>query len=432
MDIHTNGNDSGVDTGAIKAIQLQSESSGGIDVQFASCNSSSISVCSESHDNKTPFLDCKRSIDCIESSSLSTDRQRRLRQSPPKNRSRLTAETNQIKSTCTEGASKNRIRAASANRVVNQRGAPILATTERATSRDRQKTSNLQSSPKKRMKPMPGKSEQQSSILRRTSFVCRSEDGRWPSNQFRSFNKNEMLVIKSKVGPIMLTTTRKQKVKSEEDLSTIVRRQSTRGSPLQYQKATSKTLINHEASIQTTLDSQNFNKPQIDTRDREIQQLKEMIEAMDAENKTLRLNLTERSQSLTLIESQLNREREEKDQTQHSDHALEEKQAEIYKLRQLCDQLQVDMNRSIQMNRSILEEKKCFEKETSELEDFLQDEKAVISDALRDAENEIECLVEKLKQKEKEVDRLEDECRHLVRISEQRRLFIILTLVLYN
>lgn len=473
-----------------------------LDVQFASCNSSSMSVCSDSHDSKTTFLDFKSGIDCTsesESSTMSTDRQQRLGKSPSKNRSRLTTETNQTKSICTDIVSKNRIRAAAGNRGVNQRtsGALILATTERRESRDRQKTPNLQLSPKKRLKPtlsLPENSEQAESeensqkkipISRRPSSVSRgtptsnkifmeTEDGRWPSNQFRSMinvqgrNKNEMLVIKSKIGPIMLTKIRKKKVKSEEDLSssieakermfssTIVKKQSTRRSPPRYQKTTSKTRIYHEASIQTTLAGQILDKPQIDTHGREIHQLKQMIEAMDAENQALRLNLTERSQSLTFIENQLKQEREEKaamekvflneepntdeshnplilkPEIQHSDHKLEEKQAEIYKLRQFCDQLQVDMNKSIQMNRSILEEKKCFEKETLELQDFLQDEKAVINEALRDAENDIECLVEKLKQKEKEIDRLEDECRHLVRISEQRRLFIILTLVSYN
>lgn len=414
-----NGNDSGIDTGATKVIQLQ--------CAFTSCNSSSVSVCSDSHESKTHFMDCKRGIDCetseSESSSLSTERQR-VRQSPPKNRSRLSAETNE-----TNGGKKNRIRAASTNRLVNQRsyGAPILP--ERARSRDRQQTLNLLS-PKKRLKAtlsLHGKSEhvenensqKKSSILKRTSSVSRRtleiEDGRWPSNQFRSMtnvqgrNKNEMLVIKSKVGP------RKKEIRSEEDLSssiesTIVRRQSTRGSTQRDQKIISKTFINHAALV-------NLHKQQIDTRDKEIQELKEMIEAMDAENKTLRLKLTEKFQSLTLVESDNPLIFES--QIQHSH--LEEKKSEIFKLREFCDQLQVDMNRSVQ---SMLKEKINFEKETLELQDFLQDEKAVISDALRDAENEIECLVEKLKQKEREIDRLEDECRHLVRISEQRRSFI--------
>lgn len=56
------GNDSGVDTGATNPVQLQralsnnsagyASSSGGLDAQFASCNSSLLSVCSDSNDGK--------------------------------------------------------------------------------------------------------------------------------------------------------------------------------------------------------------------------------------------------------------------------------------------------------------------------------------------------------------------------------------------
>lgn len=546
---HGDGNDSGVDTGVTNPIQLQralsnnsagyASSSGGLDAQFASCNSSLLSVCSDSQDGKTTVLSCKGSIDCTsengsESSSLSGDKQR-LRQTPPKKRVGVT-EPSQSKSPRSSDACKARARAVSANRMSCGR-APNLATTERARSRDKQITPNSQTSPTKRIKPGslptnvkdPNTPVQRSSTLRRAASVTRrtpsvtpsTEDGRWPSNQFRSASKvqnrtaNESLVIKTKVGPIVLdnkpdrfsTMPRRKKVKSEEDLtdwrlnrsssttrdrmtsSTIVRRLSTRESPSKpltavpprYQKPTSKTLIYHEASIQTALTSQDIDdafdgnpkeiyvdavskvhrESQVDIRDKEIEELEEKIKAMAAENKTLRQNLVERSQMLTTMEQQLNREKDEKDamkkelqsntervmgmlelvhaapttetdascdsllmlesQIQLSGHALEAKQSEINTLRKFCDQLQAEMNRSVQVQQSLLEEKKCFEKESSELQDFLQDEKTAIFEALKDAETEIEEFQGKLKQKEQEVERLQDECRHLVRISEQRR-----------
>lgn len=553
---HGDGNDSGVDAGATNPIQLQralsnnsagyASSSGGLDAQFASCNSSLLSVCSDSHDGKTTVMSCNRSIDCTsengsESSSLSGEKQQRLKPTPPKKRTGL-SEVNQAKSPrSSDGSSagNNRIRAASANRVMSHRkyGAPSLATTERARSRDKQITSNSKSTSMKRLKPgslLPAgakditpvqEKQEKYSTLRRTPSVNRrtpsctpsTEDGRWPSNQFRSSTKvqnrnvNETLVIKTKVGPIVLapdkslTTPRRKKVKSEEDLSewrsnrsssttrdrmsssTIVRRLSTREHPNReislfpprYHKPTSKTLIYHEASIQTALTSQDIDnafsgnpkevqidavikvhrESQVDIRDKEIEQLEGKLKAMDAENKKLRQNLVERSQLLTSMESQLIREREEKaamkkelqsntervlsmlelvapttepdascdsllmleSQIQLSGHALEEKQIEINKLRQFCHQLQAEMKRSIEVQQALLEEKKCFEKESSELQDFLQDEKAAIFEALKDAEREIEGYEEKLKQKEQEMERLKDECRHLVRISEQRR-----------
>ncbi|XP_031622920.1 uncharacterized protein LOC116340515 [Contarinia nasturtii] len=534
--VNGDGNDSGVDTGATKPIQLQralsnnsagyASSSGGLDVQFASCNSSLLSVCSDSHDGKTTILSCKMSADCTsengsESSSLSGDKQR-LRQASPKKRVGLN-ETNQLKTSRNSecSAAKNRARAASANRATNHRsyGAPLLATSERARSRDKQITSNSQS-PIKRVKPgsLPTNTkdvQQKSSTLKRTASVSRrqtpsgtpskEDDGRWPSNQFRSASKvqnrntNDPLIIKTKVGSIVLenrtTLSRQTKVKSEEDLSewrpnrsssttrdrmtssTIIRRESLRARespikgisafPPRYQKP-SKTIIYHEAAIQTAITGQDIhdafggNPPevridavlkihresQVDIRDKEIEQLEEKLKKMDAENKKLRQNLIERSQLLTSMESQLTRERDEKvamkkelqsntervlgmlelvhaspatepcdtscdsllmleSQIQLSGHVLEEKQIEINTLRHFCNQLQAEMNRSMQVQQNLLEEKKCFEKETTELQDFLQVEK--------------EALFEELKQKDLEVERLQEECRHLVRISEQRR-----------
>lgn len=586
---NADGNDSGVDTGATvisnPPIQLQralsnnsagyASSSGGHDAQFASCNSSLLSVCSDSHDGKITVMSCKGSIDCTsengsESSSVSGDKHNnnRLRQTPPKkrvgvidpNQSKLSPRSYDSSVSGGSSSSKARIRATSANRALNGRNfcAPNLATTERARSRDKQITSNSQSSPTKRTKPTtlttnikmemtPVKTS--STTLRRAASVTRrttptsctpsTEDGRWPSIQLRSASKtpnrtivaaNESLVIKTKIGPIVLDNKpvdrfstlprRQKKVKSEEDLSewrsnrsssttrdrmsvsTIVRRFSSREAPNKstttvpprYQKSTGKTLIYHEAAIQTAITSQDIDDAfagnpkdiqidaiakvdrvcQVDIRDREIEQLEERIKMMSAENKTLRQNLVERSQILTSMEQQIMRERDEKEamkkelqsntervlgmlelvhaapttpttetdaagagavggagacdsllmlesQIQLSGHALEQKQTEINTLRKFCKQLQAEMNRTLQVQHSLLEEKKTFEKETTELQDFLQDEKTAIFEALKDAESELEESQAKMKVKEQEVERLQDECRHLVRISEQRR-----------
>lgn len=551
--VNGDGNDSGVDAGVINPIQLRralsnnsagyASSSGDLDAQFASCNSSLMSVCSDSNDGKTTVLKCKRSTDCTsengsESSSLSDEKQR-LRQTPQKKRTGL-CESNQSKSprSSDSSTSKNRVRAASANRLTSHRsfGAQNLGTTERARSRDKQVTPNSQLSPTKRLKPgsLPKNAlnQQKTATLRRTASVSRkptpsctpsTEDGRWPSNQFRSASKvqnhttNEPLIIKTKVGSIVLenkpdrtsTLTRRTKVKSEEDLSewrtnrnnsttrdrmtssTLVRRLSTRDTlskgtlhfPPRYQKSTSRTLIYHEVSIQTALTSQDIDdafggnpkevqidavskihrESQVDIRDKEVEELEHKLKAVHAENKKLRQKLEERSHLMISMENQLSREREEKiamkkelqnntervlgmlelvhaapttepdascdgllilqSQIQLSGHALEEKQIEINTLRKFCTQLQAEMNRSIQVQQDLLAEKRCFEKETSEMQDFLQDEKAAIFEALKDAECEIEQYQEKLKVKEQEVERLQDECRHLVRISEQRRYF---------
>lgn len=567
-----NGNDSGVDTGitTTDTIQLQRAlsnnsagyaSSGGMDAQFASCNSSLLSVCSDSNDGKLTVVSFKANIDCTseggsESSSLSGDKQRQRQSSSSKKRVGV-AEATQSKSSrkFENTVAKCRTRAASLNRAAVQRsGAPNLATTERARSRDKQITSNScanttikrSSSMRRPIKPdsLPTAFRESTpphknaSLTRATSVTRRTPscttpsnegDGRWPSIANRSApkafhrNANENLVIKTKAGPIVLenkpngdkflTLPRRKKVKSEEDLtdrrfsrssstnrermtsSAVVRRTSMRESPNKShpprsQKTPCRTIIYHETSIQTCLTGSDIDdafsgnvkeiqieavqrvhrESQVDIRDKEIERLEEKINAMTTANASLQHNLNERSQLLVAMEQQLVREREEKSamkkelqsntervlgmlelvhaapstendnacdnllmlesQIQLSGHVLEEKQCEINTLRQFCKELQAEMNRTIQVQQNLLEERKCFEKETSELQDFLQDEKTAIVEALKDAETEIDQYQTKLKQKEQDVERLQDECRHLVRISEQRRFVITKTFLL--
>ena len=199
---------------------------------------------------------------------------------------------------------------------------------------------------------------------------------------------------------------------------------------------------------------------QVDIRDKEIEKLQEKIRQMDSEYKTLEGTCAERSQTLLVTEQQLTREKEEKQamakelqsntervlgmlalvhaapakdeencdsllmlesQIQQSGHALVEKQCEIEKLYSFCKKLQQEMHRSILVQRSLLVEKEEFEKESTELQDFLQDEKTALVDALKEAETECERSNNILVQKDVDIERLQEECRHLVRISEQRR-----------
>lgn len=557
-------NDSGVDTGVALAnpVQLQralsnnsggyTSSSGGLDGQFASCNSSLLSVCSDSNEEKPSIVQGKISNDCTsengsESSSVSGGKQR-LKQNSAKKRVALT-EPQQTKTTFTADTIRSRLRATSVNRTTERTsiGTPSLSTSERARSRDKQVTSNSSSkknspsSPAKRaIKPttlsingnssgnVSDTAQRVATVRRAVSMSRRStnctpntEDGRWPSIVNRSasktHNRNESVMIRTKMGHIVLenkaqtpdryvtqTLPRRKRSNSEEDLSewrntsyrsssttrdrmtssTIIRRPSSRESPnkpnhslLGIRNQKPKTLIYHEALVQTVLTSQDIDDAfagkareipvnaitqvsrecQADLRDKHIERLEEQIRSLTADNASLKKNLTERSQLLSTMEQHLNRERDEKtviqqnterflemlrtvngiqtteidnkcdslsmleSQIQLSGHALEKKQSEIDRLRKFCQELQTEMSRSNQMQQSLLEEKKCFEKETSELQDFLQDEKAAIVEALKDAETEIEKYESNVKQKDKEIERLQDECRHLVRICEQRR-----------
>lgn len=246
-----------------------------------------------------------------------------------------------------------------------------------------------------------------------------------------------------------------------------------------------KTMIYHEAAMQTVLTCRDIDDAfagvardipieqvatvcaasQVDIRDKQIEQYEHCVELMNVELNKMKVALQERSQVMAAMEQQMARERDDKvamerelqsntkrvlamldlvhgattdssaadatadgdslllleSQIQLSGHILEERQCEINTLRQFCKELQTEMNRSQMVQQSLLDERKCFERETTELQDFLQDEKAAIVEALRDAETEVEASREKMKEKDANIERLQDECRHLIRISEQRR-----------
>uniref|UniRef100_W8ASM2 Uncharacterized protein n=1 Tax=Ceratitis capitata TaxID=7213 RepID=W8ASM2_CERCA len=115
--------------------------------------------------------------------------------------------------------------------------------------------------------------------------------------------------------------------------------------------------------------------------------------------------------SLLMLESQI----------QMSGHELIERQHEIGQLRQLCRTLQMEMERSLAAQECLLQEKAAIEQESSELQDFLQHEKSALCDALKELETEHQTCKQQLAGREEEVKVLRDECRHLVRLNEQRR-----------
>ncbi|XP_037936186.1 uncharacterized protein LOC119670123 isoform X2 [Teleopsis dalmanni] len=115
--------------------------------------------------------------------------------------------------------------------------------------------------------------------------------------------------------------------------------------------------------------------------------------------------------SLLMLESQI----------QLSGHELFERQQEIGQLRQLCRSLQLEMERSLATQECLLQEKAEIEQESNELQDFLQHEKVTMCDALKEIESEYQHCKQQLSNRDEEVKVLRDECRHLVRLNEQRR-----------
>lgn len=256
-------------------------------------------------------------------------------------------------------------------------------------------------------------------------------------------------------------------------------KQTTTKKQLQQPTAVCKTRIYHETGSQTALTSadivkafsgvtpsarpvdsveQRDQESQVDIRDQELERLRDEVR-----------HLAQREQELT---SKLKRERDEKlamqrelhlntervmgllnlarvasngkivdvstptsdegesnhdsllmleSQIQLSGHELLERQQEVGHLRKLCRSLQAEMERSIMQQECLMQEKTALEQESNELQDFLQHEKAAMCDALKDLENEYQQCKQQMASKDEEIKVLRDECRHLVRLNEQRR-----------
>ncbi|XP_053690139.1 uncharacterized protein LOC128738788 [Sabethes cyaneus] len=248
-------------------------------------------------------------------------------------------------------------------------------------------------------------------------------------------------------------------------------------------KLVQKTKIYHETSVQTAITCKDvedaFNgkakdirvdavekcqkATQSDIRDKEMEKLEEKVKKLTTEYTALMTKHSEKSQLVTSLEQKLLKEREEKlaaqkelqnnservlgmlgsvhgipsmesasggecdsllileSQLQMSGCVLEKKQEEIIRLQQICRSLQADMERSLKNQEELLRQKTEVEEESSEMQDFLQAEKAACVEALKEAELEAFQLRQSVAHRETELERQQEECRHLVRIGEQRR-----------
>lgn len=241
-----------------------------------------------------------------------------------------------------------------------------------------------------------------------------------------------------------------------------------------------KTKIFHETSVQTAITNQDLedafagnakNLPRVDAvemvtretqsdiRDKELEKLRSQLERMSADHSQLLSKLSDKSQAVTQLEKELLKEREDKltvqkelqtntervmhmletfqagpavaeegdsllmleSQLMISGSVLEKQQEEIIKLQGICRAMHRDMEKSLKVQDNLIKQKNELEEESTELQDFLQAEKVAFMEALKEAENENQQHKNKIAQRESDLERQQEECRHLVRICEQRR-----------
>ncbi|XP_030768385.1 myosin-15-like [Sitophilus oryzae] len=254
-------------------------------------------------------------------------------------------------------------------------------------------------------------------------------------------------------------------------------------SSLYVPKNKAKTKIYHEMNIQTALTMCDINKAlngamvspkdpqdidqctkevQVDIHSKEMEKLKNQLrnltekydsllsqhkdqteklnetesrlKAETLEKKGLREELNNNSQRVLAILGQAeNTEATESSSSNDSLLVLEnrfqnvsqviiQQEEEIAKLNNYCRSFQIDLEKSLAAQKTLLQQHQDLEAESIELQEFLQAEKTTLADALKEAEGEIKRYQQVFIEKDKEIAEQQEECKQLARLSEQRRL----------
>ncbi|XP_034937954.1 rho-associated protein kinase 1 [Chelonus insularis] len=106
---------------------------------------------------------------------------------------------------------------------------------------------------------------------------------------------------------------------------------------------------------------------------------------------------------------------------QESGQVVANQQVEIADLQSLCRILNRDLEKSLAAQKALLQHQQEVEAETMELQEFLQLEKTAMAEAMKEVEADLKEKEEKLAHITEELETKTEECKHLVRISEQRR-----------
>ena len=109
---------------------------------------------------------------------------------------------------------------------------------------------------------------------------------------------------------------------------------------------------------------------------------------------------------------------------------LLEQRASIIKKRDLQQRneigcLRYEVERTERLRKRLQSQQEETEAETLELQEFMQVEKAMLAESLKEAEREVQNQKKIAQGFQEELDRQREECQHLVRISEQRRQEIL-------
>ncbi|KAL1140254.1 hypothetical protein AAG570_000186 [Ranatra chinensis] len=227
-------------------------------------------------------------------------------------------------------------------------------------------------------------------------------------------------------------------------------------------KQKSRTRIYHETCVQTALTGQDVDKAlegipfqnvhnRVETKAMSIQvdrrfELAENLEAQVKQMQEKVSKLLEEKKEYEKIKCDLKEERELRQSQEKRLRALlhdkncqenvidsvekqciltndicKKQQQEIIQLQTICCNLKRELDKSLLMQHKIIQQQQEVEAESLEMQEFLQAEKSTLADTLKELENEVSETKQALLQKEAELIKQQEDCTHLVRISEQIR-----------
>ncbi|XP_063699095.1 myosin-11 [Culicoides brevitarsis] len=112
-------------------------------------------------------------------------------------------------------------------------------------------------------------------------------------------------------------------------------------------------------------------------------------------------------------------------QLKSNEKIIRKQQEEVKRLQNTCCALHQDLEKSFAVQQNLVKQKRELEEESTELHEFLQAEKLAFVDALKESENEVSSIRDELTRKTTELEKQQEEVRHLVRVNEQRRQELI-------
>ncbi|XP_072388381.1 uncharacterized protein corn [Diabrotica undecimpunctata] len=251
-------------------------------------------------------------------------------------------------------------------------------------------------------------------------------------------------------------------------------------SSLYIPKSKTKTKIYHENGVQTALtisdienalagvainaknpdDSETSDKDlQVDTISADVNKLKERLEAITEKYEALQKDYKSQTEKLKETEEKLREEVIEKDglreelqnnsqrvmailgtdttddsesnqndsllvletKFQNVGEVVIRQEEEISKLNALCRTLQMDLEKNVAVQRTLVQQQKDLELESLELQDFMQAEKTTLHDALKESEAEVQRQHVLIKSKNKELAAKQEEITRLMKQSDQKR-----------